>query len=103
MFQKFQDAIMNRVNNANFIVRAMFNYAYKQKLDAVNRRKPASAFWDRLVFSKFRAPFGGRIKFAGSGSAPLSKEAQTFLKVCLFEVVGEGYGLTETCASGCGL
>ena len=102
VFQKFQDMIMNKMNEQNFIVRAMFNYAYKQKLDAINRRKEPSAFWDRIIFSKFREPFGGAIKFAGSGSAPLSKESQTFLKVCLFEVVGEGYGLTESCASGCG-
>ena len=102
VFQKFQDAIMNKINNSNFIIRTMFNYAYKQKLNAVNHRKQASAFWDKIIFSKFREPFGGSIKFAGSGSAPLSKEAQTFLKVCLFEVVGEGYGLTESCASGCG-
>ena len=49
---------------------------------------------DRLLFRKVRARFGGRIKVAASGAAPLSKDLDEF-----FEAVGipliEGYGLTE--------
>jgi long-chain acyl-CoA synthetase len=49
---------------------------------------------DRLVFSKVRAPFGGRLRMPGSGGAPLSTEVMEF-----FDAVGlriaEGYGLTE--------
>jgi long-chain acyl-CoA synthetase len=49
---------------------------------------------DRLLFHKLRARFGGRIRVAASGAAPLSKELAEF-----YEAVGmpliEGYGLTE--------
>ena len=49
---------------------------------------------DRVLFSKVRARFGGRIKVAASGAAPLSKDLAEF-----YEAVGmpliEGYGLTE--------
>ena len=49
---------------------------------------------DRILFSKVRARFGGRIKVAASGAAPLSKDLAEF-----YEAVGmpliEGYGLTE--------
>jgi long-chain acyl-CoA synthetase len=49
---------------------------------------------DRLLFSKVRARFGGRLKVAASGAAPLSKDLAEF-----YEAVGmpliEGYGLTE--------
>ena len=49
---------------------------------------------DRLLFRKVRARFGGRIRIAASGAAPLSKDLAEF-----YEAVGmpliEGYGLTE--------
>jgi long-chain acyl-CoA synthetase len=52
------------------------------------------AIADRVLFSKVRARFGGRLKVAASGAAPLSKDLAEF-----YEAVGmpliEGYGLTE--------
>ena len=49
---------------------------------------------DRLLFRKVRMRFGGRIRVAASGAAPLSKDLAEF-----YEAVGmpliEGYGLTE--------
>jgi long-chain acyl-CoA synthetase len=50
---------------------------------------------DRLVFSKVRARFGGRLKYAFSGGAALSKDVAEFID-SLGIVVYEGYGLTET-------
>lgn len=43
---------------------------------------------------------GGRIRFILCGGAPLSPETHTLIKICLSEVVLQGYGLTET--SSCG-
>jgi long-chain acyl-CoA synthetase len=52
------------------------------------------ALADRVLFSKVRSRFGGRLKVAASGAAPLSKDLAEF-----YEAVGmpliEGYGLTE--------
>jgi long-chain acyl-CoA synthetase len=53
------------------------------------------ALTDRLVFSKVRARFGGRLKYAFSGGAAISREVAEFID-SLGVTVYEGYGLTET-------
>ena len=55
----------------------------------------SSKLVDRLVFSKVRARFGGRLKYAFSGGAALSREVAEFID-SLGITVYEGYGLTET-------
>ncbi|MEO8593258.1 MAG: long-chain fatty acid--CoA ligase [Candidatus Solibacter sp.] len=52
------------------------------------------ALADRIFFRKVRGRFGGRLRVAASGAAPLSKDLGEF-----YEAIGmpisEGYGLTE--------
>lgn len=60
-----------------------------------------NCFWDRIVFSKISAKFGGRLRLLLSGSAPLSGEVQAFLKCCFACPFPEGYGLTETAGAAC--
>lgn len=58
------------------------------------------AFYDRLIFSKIKAKLGGNVRFMVTGSAPISGEVLDFLKIAFCCNIVEGYGMTETTASG---
>jgi len=49
---------------------------------------------ERLLFHKVRMRFGGRIRVAASGAAPLSKDLAEFYEAIGMPLI-EGYGLTE--------
>ncbi len=72
---------------------AAARYRREGKPVPVRIRAPL-ALADRLLFHKVRSRFGGRLRVAASGAAPLSKNLAEF-----YEAVGmpliEGYGLTE--------
>ncbi|MGN6610405.1 MAG: AMP-dependent synthetase/ligase [Angustibacter sp.] len=56
------------------------------------------AIFDRLVYTKLRAAFGGRAELAISGGAPLGERLAHFFRGIGVTVL-EGYGLTETTAA----
>ncbi len=63
-----------------------------------DRKTPGSLTWkiaDKLVYSKIREAFGGRVRSFISGGAPLGVETGNWFASVGISVL-EGYGLTET-------
>lgn len=67
--------------------------------DAVHEgQRPASPFWrlaDKIIYSKVREAFGGRVTTFISGGAPLGIDTGNWFASIGISVL-EGYGLTET-------
>lgn len=51
--------------------------------------------WDRLVFQKVRALFGGRVRHLGTGGASIDPEVLDFFRAALSCSIYNGYGQTE--------
>jgi long-chain acyl-CoA synthetase len=104
MWERIYSTICTELRKRPAAARKAFYGALGLALAAARyRREGKSVPWrirvplavaDRLMFRKIRARFGGRIRVAASGAAPLSKDLAEF-----YEAVGmpliEGYGLTE--------
>ncbi|CAJ2674459.1 long chain acyl-CoA synthetase 9, chloroplastic-like isoform X2 [Trifolium pratense] len=105
ILDRVRDGVFKKVNAAGGLSKKLFYLAYERRLQAINGSWFGAwglekALWNFLVFSKVRAILGGRIRFILSGGAPLSGDTQQFINICLGAPIGQGYGLTETCAGG---
>jgi long-chain acyl-CoA synthetase len=78
---------------------AMENSALRKRLGERKRTSGVAELkhrvFDRLVFQKVRDRLGGRLRYAFSGGAAISREVAEFIDN-LGITVYEGYGLTET-------
>ncbi|TCK70205.1 AMP-dependent synthetase/ligase [Acidipila rosea] len=80
----------------------IFNWALKEgarhKGAVLTGRTPSSPLWklaDKLVFSKLRESFGGRVRYFIAGGAPLGLDSAEWFASAGIRIL-EGYGLTET-------
>ena len=106
VFEKVYAGAMARAEGGSPVKRKIFNWAVSvgkevSRLKQANRPVPAALAFkyklaDKLVFSKMHAALGGRLRFAVSGGAPLSREIAEFFHAAGILIL-EGYGLTETC------
>ncbi|KAL3700414.1 hypothetical protein R1sor_018436 [Riccia sorocarpa] len=104
ILDRVRDGVRKQVDSAGGLKKQMFELAYNRRVAAIEGRwfgavGPEKFLWDKLVFGKVRAVLGGRVRGVLSGGAPLSRDTQRFMNVCFGAPVGQGYGLTETCAA----
>ncbi|MDX6372640.1 MAG: long-chain acyl-CoA synthetase [Nocardioidaceae bacterium] len=107
IFEKAHGRIVTMQQAEGGVKEKIFNQAFKVGLD-VNRRKRAGQsvplllgvqhqLFDRLVFSKVRERFGGRVRFFISGAAALNQEIAEWFNAAGILIL-EGYGMTENAA-----
>ena len=103
IFNRIYDGVNKQMASKPAIIQSLFKAGIAT---ATKRRKQGEgslgigekiklALAQKLVFKKVVAKFGGRMQYAFSGGAALSKEVAEFIDA-LGITVYEGYGLTET-------
>jgi long-chain acyl-CoA synthetase len=105
-FEKAQARILAAVEAGTLVQRWTFTLALRVGRARSVRRQAgrpvptalrlAHRIADRVVLRRLRQAFGGRLRFAVSGGAPLARETAEFFHA-LGLLILEGYGLTETC------
>jgi long-chain acyl-CoA synthetase len=104
IFEKLHGRVVLGAQQGGRLRAALFRWAIAvgRRVSAVQQQQRAlgpalalqRALADRLVYSRLRARFGGRLRYFVSGSAPLSAEIAEFFHA-MGLVILEGYGLTE--------
>ena len=105
IFEKIYTAATARTEAAGGLTKAVFNWAIKvgnqvRELERQGREPGPLLRWqykiaDRQVLSKIRGLFGGRLRLAVSGAAPINPEILRFFEAAGVLVL-EGWGMTET-------
>ena len=105
VWNKFYDRVNSQFDAATGLKKILIGKAKKHatrriakagiECDAVPAKGFFDKLYDKLVWSKVRARFGGNIRFCMSGAAALSPDVAEFIQQVGFSCY-EGYGLTET-------
>ncbi len=107
IFEKIYAGIINKIETQP-LKKKMFDYALEISKQVAYHRATEQTMslslilqyevLSRLVFKPIKALFGGQLKFAICGGAPLSEDLGTLFSLMGIDVF-VGYGLTETCAA----
>jgi long-chain acyl-CoA synthetase len=108
IFEKIRTRALTTAQDGSRLERRVFDWALATGAAMrAAERAGTSGSWlrarhaiaDRLVLARVRDLFGGRLEVALTGAAPIDPDVLAFFDACGVRVL-EGYGLTETCASG---
>jgi len=107
IFEKAYGRIVTMQEAEGGLKEKIFNKAFEvgreyERRKAAGEKIPAGLnfqrnLFDKLVYSKIRERFGGRVRFFISGAAALNSDIAQFFNVAGIQIL-EGYGLTETSA-----
>lgn len=110
IFEKAHARVLTMTADEGGLRKMIFDRAFKVGREVTRRQQNGdaipvalaaqNAMFDRLVFSRIRARFGGRVRFFVSGAAALNRDLAEWFHAAGLLIL-EGYGLTETSAGTC--
>lgn len=88
--------IMSAVGQSG-VKRMVFDFCLNRKMAALKRGSVTKdTFWDKILFHKFQAVLGGRVRLSVTGAAPISVEVLNVVRCVMGVPIFECYGQTET-------
>jgi long-chain acyl-CoA synthetase len=90
--------VQAKIGGESKVKQFLVNTAFETRMRARKHGFDTPLF-NALVFKKFAKVVGGRLRLAISGGGPLNSDVQDFISTCFGIPMGQGYGLTETCAA----
>ena len=107
IFEKAHGRIVTMQQAEGGLKEKIFNQAFKVGLEVDRRKREGKSvplplnlqhgLFDKLVFSKVRERFGGRVRFFISGAAALNQDIAEWFHAAGILIL-EGYGMTENAA-----
>jgi len=99
VYEKIRQAVEGKSHGARkMVLNWALSVGRKHRAQTLAGKQPGGLGWklaDKLVFSKIRAAFGGRVRVFVSGGAPLGMDTAGWFADVGIRIL-EGYGLTET-------
>mmetsp|Transcript_7822 Transcript_7822/g.13408 ORF Transcript_7822/g.13408 Transcript_7822/m.13408 type:complete len:662 (+) Transcript_7822:37-2022(+) len=104
VYSRMYEKITSTMDRMNFLVRSVFSYALSTQMHYIEQANGdptyRSKLWDLAVMGRVTALMGGRLRIMAVGGAPMAPHVIKFLKAVFGCGVVQGYGLTESAASG---
>lgn len=101
LMNRIFSVVKDTVEGSSPIKQKIFNWAFKNKEREIESGNFGPTKYD-FAFKNVKAKLGGNVKLMITGSAPISPEVLSFMRVVSGAYVYEGYGATETCG-GCNI
>ncbi|GJN87589.1 hypothetical protein Rhopal_000544-T1 [Rhodotorula paludigena] len=99
VWETIRKGIVSKVRSAGALKSKVFDLGVSMKRLG-GRGSILGGIADKVVFEAVKQGTGGKLKYALSGGAPISKETQEFLSIALVLII-QGYGMTESTAMCC--
>lgn len=98
VYQLIAEGIQRGVRGKGLIASTLFDAAFWWKKTLCH--PSAYSYVADPVLAQVRAQFGGNLKLVICGGAPIPPDVSEFMRVCFQNMFYDGYGMTETTATG---